>query len=160
MTLSIRPATLDDAAEVARVHVQADRETYQAIFGRKFREVELSQSQARWTAALVADAVFLVAEDDGAIVGFAQAHENWLSALYLLASHRRQGMGARLLAEVRQQLAARGVAEIGFQCVADNAAAIAFYEAQGARQTGRKLEGEGDDAWWDVVFVLATSAAG
>jgi GNAT superfamily N-acetyltransferase len=150
---------MDDVAAVASAHVQADRETYAPIFAGKFREVELARSQARWTAALVADAVFLVAVDDGRIVGFAQAHENWLSALYLLASHHRRGLGARLLTEARARLAARGVREIGFQCVAANTAAIAFYEAQGARQVGRKLEGEGDEAWEDVIFALATKGS-
>ena len=55
------------------------------------------------------------------------------------------------------RLCARGVAEIGFQVVVGNLDAIAFYEAMGARPVGRKLEGEGDSAWEDVVFALATA---
>jgi hypothetical protein len=48
------------------------------------------------------------------------------------------------------------VTEIRFDCVAINDNAIAFYEAMGARWTGREWRGEGDDAWEEVLFALAT----
>jgi len=156
--VSIRAARPDEALEVAKVHVTADRETYQPIFGRHFKAVEIDRSQQRWDAALGAGEVLLVAESAGRIVGFAHASPTWMSALYLLASHRRRGVGRRLLTALCRELRARGVAEIGFQAVADNAGAIAFYRAMGARAVGRKLEGEGDAAWEDIVFTLPTQA--
>jgi GNAT superfamily N-acetyltransferase len=152
----IRPARPDEAAAIAAVHVQADRETYQQIFGARFRAVEIDRSQLRWDTALSAGDVLLVGVEAGQIVGFAHATPMWMSALYLLASHRRRGIGARLLATLCQELRGRSVAEIGFQAVADNAGAVAFYRAMGARAVGRKLEGEGDEAWEDIVFTLAT----
>jgi GNAT superfamily N-acetyltransferase len=153
--IQIRPVRADETADVARTHVRADAETYAPIFGAKFRPVEFDQSLARWEAAVTASDVFLAAVDDEALVGFAHATETWLSALYLMATHHRQGIGARLLSATCEALSARGVSEIGFQAVAANLGAIAFYEAMGARQVGRKIEGEGDDAWEDVVFRLA-----
>jgi hypothetical protein len=42
--------------------------------------------------------------------------------------------------------------------VAGNANAIAFYGAVGARIAGRETQGEGDAAWEDIVFTLATDA--
>ena len=154
----IRPVRPGEARAVARVHIAADRETYAPIFGDRFREVTLAQSLKRWEAALVAGDVFLLAIDAGRMVGFAHATSDWMSALYLLASHHRRGIGARLLMDLCAELRARGVAEIGFQAVADNAGAIAFYAAMGARQVGVKLEGDGEAAWEDVVFALATDA--
>jgi ribosomal protein S18 acetylase RimI-like enzyme len=154
----IRPAKPDEASAIACVHVQADRETYEPIFGEKFREVALALSVARWETAFVAGDVMLVVEDGGRIVGLAHASEHWMSALYLLATHHRRGIGQRLLSALCAALRARGVGEIGFQAVADNHNALGFYEAMGARQVGRKLEGEGDDAWEEVLLTLATDA--
>ncbi len=154
----IRPVRAGEARAVAAVHVQADRETYRPIFGARFEEVTQGESLARWEAALAAGDVFLAATDAGRMIGFAHAASGWMSALYLVASHHRRGVGARLLARLCAALRDRGVAEIGFQAVADNAGALAFYEAMGARRVGVALQGEGDAAWEDVVFALATDA--
>jgi GNAT superfamily N-acetyltransferase len=143
---------------VARTHVRADEETYRPIFRERFQGVPLAESLRRWEAALTAGDELLVATDGGAIVGLAHATETWMSALYLLATHHRRRIGARLLIDLCGRLRARGVAEIGFQAVADNARAIAFYEAMGARLVGRKTLGDGDNTWEDVVFALATDA--
>jgi GNAT superfamily N-acetyltransferase len=154
--MQVRPVCAGEAAAVAQVHVQADTETYRPLFGAHFRAVPIEESLARWEAALAAGDAFLVAEDEGAIVGLAHAHEDWMSALYLLAAHRRRGVGRTLLGELCAAVQARGVTEIRFDCVAINDNAIAFYEAMGARRTGREWRGEGDDAWEEVLFALAT----
>jgi GNAT superfamily N-acetyltransferase len=154
--MEIRPVCAGEAAAVARVHVQADAETYRPLFGAHFHAVPIEASLARWETALAAGDVFLVAEDGGQIVGFAHAHGDWMSALYLLAADRRRGVGRTLLGELCAAVQARGVAEIRFDCVATNDNAIAFYEAMGARRTGREWRGEGDDAWEEVLFALAT----
>ncbi len=154
--MQIRPVNAGEALAVARVHTQADAETYRPIFGARFLAVSIETSLARWDAALTVGDVFLAAEDEGAIVGLSHAHGDWMSALYLLAAHQRRGVGARLMAALCEAVRARGVAEIRFQCVAANENAIAFYEAMGARRIGRKSEGEGDDAWEEVLFALAT----
>ena len=154
--MPVRQVRVDEAEAVARVHVQADTETYRPLFGAHFRAVPIDESLARWEAALAAGDVFLVAEDEGAIIGLAHAHGDWMSALYLLASHRRRGLGMALLSGLCRAVQTRGVTEIRFDCVADNANAIAFYEAMGARRTGREWKGEGEEAWEEVLFALAT----
>ena len=156
--VAIRPVGAEEALAVARTHVQADRETYRPIFGPAFREVELGLSQLRWDAALGAGDALLAADEAGRIIGFVHASPTWMSALYLLASHLRRGIGLRLLCALCEALQDRGVAEIGFQAVAENVDAIAFYEAIGAKAVGRKREGEGDATWEDIVFTLATDA--
>jgi GNAT superfamily N-acetyltransferase len=154
--MEIRQIREGEAAAVAHVHVQADAETYRPLFGAHFHAVPIDESLARWEAALAAGDVFLVAEDAGAIVGLAHAHDDWMSALYLLSSYHRRGLGMVLLGELCAAVQARGVTEIRFDCVATNANAIAFYESMGARRAGRKTEGEGDDAWEELLFALAT----
>jgi ribosomal protein S18 acetylase RimI-like enzyme len=154
----IRPVRTDEAPAVALVHVQADRETYQPIFGPHFEAVDIDRSQLRWDAALASDDVLLAATEDGRMIGFAHATPTWMSALYLLAASQRQGIGLRLLLALCEALQARGVAEIGFKAVAGNTNAIAFYQAVGARIVGRETQGEGAAAWEDVLFTLATDA--
>jgi GNAT superfamily N-acetyltransferase len=156
--MEIRPVRQGEALAVARVHVQSDAETYRPLFGDQFQEVMLAESLARWDLALAQDDIFLAATDEDRLVGLAHASGAWMSALYLLASHRRRGIGARLLATLCEAVRRRGVAEIGFSCAATNADAIAFYEALGARRTGLKSKGEGEAAWEDVVFALETDA--
>lgn len=154
----IRPARSDEALWVAQVHVLADRETYQPLFGAHFEAVDIDRSQLRWDAALGAGDVLLVAEDAGRIVGFAHATPSWMSSLYLLATHLRRGIGLDLLVALCEALRARGVAEVGFKAVATNVNALAFYGAVGARAVGRETQGEGDGRWEDIVFTLATDA--
>ena len=143
---------------IAKVHVRADQETYQPIFGPHFQQVDIDGSQLRWDTALGAGDVLLVAAEEGEIVGFAHATPTWMSALYLLASHQRRGIGLGLLAALCEALKARGVTEIGFKAVTDNTNAIAFYEAVGARAVGREMQGEGEARWEETLFKLATEA--
>jgi len=152
--VEIRPARRREARAIALVHVQADRETYAPIFGAGFQEVALERSLHRWETALAAGDVLLVAVDDGRIIGFGHATNDWMSALYLVATHLRRGTGSRLLAALRAELAARGVGEVSFKAVAGNDRALAFYAAQGAREVGRRWQEEGDAGWEDVHFVL------
>jgi L-amino acid N-acyltransferase YncA len=154
----IRPARADEALAVAQVHIRADRETYQQLFGAHFEAVDIDRSQLRWDAALSAGDVLLVAEEAGRIVGFAHATPTWMSSLYLLATHLRRGIGLDLLVALCEALQARGVAEIGFKAVSTNANALAFYHAVGARPVGREMQGEGAGRWEEIVFALATDA--
>jgi len=156
--MKIRPVRQGEALTVARVHIQADGETYRPLFGLSFHEVAMADSLARWEQALALGDVFLAATDEGRVIGFAHASDAWMSALYLLASHRRRGIGARLLVALCAAARLRGVGEIGFGCVSTNADAIAFYETLGGRQVGRRSMGEGEDVWEDVIFALATDA--
>jgi|HubBroStandDraft_5_1064220.scaffolds.fasta_scaffold46389_2 GNAT superfamily N-acetyltransferase len=156
--VTIRPAGADEAMAIAEVHVRADRETYEPIFGRHFEEVDIDRSQLRWDTALSAGDVLLVAVEEDRIIGFAHATPTWMSALYLLASRHRRGIGLALLIALCEALRARGVTEIGFKAVADNVNAIAFYAAVGAKAVGRDTQGDGDAQWEDIVFTLATDA--
>jgi GNAT superfamily N-acetyltransferase len=155
--MEIRSVRQGEAPRVAQVHIQADGETYRPLFGESYRAVVLADSLARWDQALAQGDVFLAATDAGRVVGFAHAAGAWMSALYLLGSHRRRGIGARLLAQLCDAVRLRGIGEIAFACVSTNAVAIAFYEARGARQIGRRRMGEGADTWEDVLFALDTS---
>ena len=88
----------------------------------------------------VAEAV--LAEEDGAAVGFALFFTTYstfltrpgvyLEDLFVLESHRRRGVGAALLTEVKRLAEARGAGRLEWSVLDWNTGAIKFYERFGA----------------------------
>lgn len=102
---------------------------------------------ARWMAD--GEAVVLLAEEDGAPVGYALAHfhegsdetfavgERYaeLASLSVAPAHRGKGIGTRLLNELDRLLAEEGVFDLVISVMSDNAAALRFYRRRGLRAT-------------------------
>ena len=124
--LQIREAKLDDVPALARVHVQADWDTYAPLFGYRANALEPTESELRWRRALCDGDTLLVASDGGKIVGLGHARDARIGALYLLRSHQRRGIGKALLSALLTALNKCGVAEARFDVVASNESAIAF----------------------------------
>jgi len=84
----------------------------------------------------------LLAEQDGAAVGFALFFTNYstfltrpgiyLEDLFVLESHRRQGVGRALLSAVRRIAEERGAGRLEWAVLDWNAGAIDFYRRIGA----------------------------
>jgi ribosomal-protein-alanine N-acetyltransferase len=106
-----------------------------------------------WSEALVAEAVahrlptlrVLVAEVDGPVpevVGFAVASlvagTAELQRIAVDRTHRRTGLAGALLARVRELAADGGAEELLLEVREDNAGALAFYEAEGFVEVGRR----------------------
>ena len=157
--IEIREAALDDIPAIARVHVQADWETYSALFGSQAYALEPSESESRWRRALGADDILLVAIDGVGIIGFGHAHADRIGALYLLRSHQRRGLGRALLTELLAALEKRGVREARFDVVAINENAIAFYRAHGAYLVGKCTSSDVRGDTEDLVFAIPTNFA-
>ncbi len=92
-------------------------------------------------------AIFLVAEVDGDVVGFACAnHQTGLIwALFLDKAHEGRGIGRALLDTALAGLAAAGHRQAWLTTSADTRAER-FYRAHGWRDMGRELDGQ-------IVFV-------
>jgi ribosomal protein S18 acetylase RimI-like enzyme len=97
---------------------------------------------ADWLAE--SEAFVLLAERDGAPVGYAMVHvregsPTWpigehageLETLSVLPGERGKGTGSTLLEAVRGELATRGVTEVSLLAIATNDEAIRFYERRG-----------------------------
>lgn len=79
--------------------------------------------------------LFLIAEQNGALVGTAMAgydgHRGWVNYLAVAPERRGQGLGGALMAEAERRLTALGCPKVNVQIRADNAAVHGFYTRLG-----------------------------
>jgi GNAT superfamily N-acetyltransferase len=141
----IRPAVPADAAAIAQLRIDVWRTTYRGIMPDAYLDaMSLSDSAAFWERILSSGspaASVYVASDAGRIIGFAAANRREppklgfdaeLSAIYLAADRKRQGIGRRLVAAVAAAQRERGATGMITWIIAKNQDARAFYERLGA----------------------------
>ncbi|MFQ5971163.1 MAG: GNAT family N-acetyltransferase [Alphaproteobacteria bacterium] len=147
--VTIRAAVAEDAAVIAG-------------FANQFNALE-GKSAELYTEALVRAHAFgpepafaaLVAEQDGAPVGYATFHNSfdsdramrtvWLLDLFVMEQARGQGIGQRLMAAVARAAVERGAGSLWWGVRSDNARARRFYARLGAvDDDARILELAGD----------------
>ncbi len=122
--VAIRCATKADAAAIAYVHMTSRQQTMPYLPPQKRNHEQVTQ----WVAdVLLEKGLLWVAERHGEILGYACLEGDVLEHLYLLPDSRRQGIGTRLLDEVKRH-SPSGVALHVFQ---QNTGARAFYEHHG-----------------------------
>src|SRR6267378_1264318 len=138
----IRLALPNDAAEIARVHVESWRSSYRGLLADEFLD---SLSEAgytdRWRRVIGdgASRVFVVEEPEG-VVGFASGgreragesgFEGELFAIYIVARSQRKGHGRELVRSIADALHDMGLRDMIVWVLRDNAAARGFYERLG-----------------------------
>lgn len=122
----VREAAEPDAAAIAQVHIASREATMPYLPPRRRSDEEV----VAWVRNVVlAESTVWVAEDGdtGRIVGYAALEGDMLDSLYLLADARRQGIGSRLLAEVRAAVPG----ELRLHVFQRNTDARAFYTHHG-----------------------------
>ena len=169
--IQIRSATTGDIDVIARIHVETSRVTYASVFPPEhLATITYERRQAAWRS-IVADQelITLVAEKDGAVVGFASGgarregpatYTGELHAVYLLPAQHRQGLGKRLVATLMEALIARGHRSMLVWVLKDSPA-CGFYERLGGvtvasttlTRAGRELE-EVAYGWLDLSAAL------
>jgi GNAT superfamily N-acetyltransferase len=120
---------------------------------------ELRGSEGLLAAGLFgpdANAEALIAEIDGAVVGFALYFHTfstfecrrgiWLEDLFVLPEHRQSGVGRALLSRLARLGVERGCARLEWAALDWNEPALRFYGSLGARELGDwrtlRLDGE------------------
>jgi ribosomal protein S18 acetylase RimI-like enzyme len=138
----IRAATIDDALQIARVHVASWRSTYRSLLDRDFLESLTEAHYAdRWRRFIGegSSRVYLV-EQDGEIVGFASGgreragetgYGGELYAIYVLDDYQGRGHGRELVRAVVAGLREMGLDDLIIWVLRDNAPARRFYERLG-----------------------------
>ncbi len=142
----IRAAVPDDAAGIATVHIASWKAAYANLLPAEMLDrLDIAEREPVWRERLhQAEKIHLrawVATKGGETIGFATTgpspdgdlppgvHE--LSALYLIPSMWRRGIGSRLLAIAEESLKTAGVRELVLWVLEGNDGAKAFYEGQG-----------------------------
>ena len=145
--MHIRQARIEDAAAIAKVHVDAWRTTYRGIVPADYLAgLSYEERENEWRNGLTVPEFgefTHVAEDDRhEIVGFATGgpersgklkYPGELHAIYLAAGHRRRGIGRRLVRSVPEQLVQRKYDSMMVWVLADNPSR-AFYESLGGEK--------------------------
>ena len=147
----IRKATPEDAAGIARVHVDSWRSTYRGqVPDRVLDNMSYAVREDMW-ATIISDPdqgnITLVAEQwPGMIIGFADGGRNRggekefvgeLAALYLRQEAQGQGIGRRLVYAIAQELASQGLNSMIIWVLSTNPAR-GFYERLGGIYVGKK----------------------
>jgi phosphinothricin acetyltransferase len=154
----IRAATSIDAAAIAGIYNYYLRETVIT-----FEETPVSDDEvARRIEDVVARYPWLVAEQDGAVVGWAYATE-WKTrsayrlsvetAVYVAPTHHGRGIGTALYAPLIVELKARRLHSAVGGIALPNPASIALHEKLGFKKIGHFVEvGRKFDRWVDVGY--------
>jgi ribosomal protein S18 acetylase RimI-like enzyme len=83
----------------------------------------------------VDDQLFFVAVADDAVVGTVMAgydgHRGWIYSVAVAPTHRRQGIGSRLVAHAERALTSKGCVKINLQILEGNESVTAFYSKLG-----------------------------
>ena len=123
MAAEIRPCRPDEAGAVLR------------LWDGARSEHAVTEDTPERVAALIETGALLVAVEDGAVVGAVIAgFDGWRGNFYRLAvapSHRRRGMGRRLVAAGEERLRALGAPRVTALVAFDDADAGGFWEAVG-----------------------------
>jgi GNAT superfamily N-acetyltransferase len=138
----IRPAKVDDAPAIARVHVASWRSAYLGLLSDEFLESLNEPDYAdRWRRFIgEGSSRVYVIELDGQVVGFASGgreragetgYTGELYAIYILDAHQRHGYGRELVKAVVAGLREMGFEDMLIWVLRDNQNARRFYERLG-----------------------------
>jgi GNAT superfamily N-acetyltransferase len=139
----VRRAVLDDAPQIARVHVQTWRAAYAHVFPADYlAALSVDEREQQWRQTLSAGMYdVFVAELDGRIKGFASAGATEdedehvppgeLYAIYVDAAAWGLGVGRALLARAEEALLQAGFDEAALWVLEDNPRARRLYEVAG-----------------------------
>ena len=156
--MPIRKATVEDAPAILAVHVSS----IQGLCGPQYG----ADAIAEWTGALAVDRYvarmaefeFFVAEEAGAVVGFAALDTAGqdLHALYVAPVATGRGVGRALVAVCEELARSLGLSRLTVRATLN---AVSFYEQQGFTRVGSSrhaLPSGRELACEDMVKVLAS----
>lgn len=145
--INIRTATIEDAKQIAFVHIDSWRTTYSGILTEEYLDkLNLQEKTNYWIQLLTkqSDNVF-VAVNQGEIVGFASAGESReengfdseVYAIYVLQQHQQKNIGRLLMTKTAKYLQNCGYNSIYVWVLADNSSKQ-FYKRLGGEQFDKK----------------------
>jgi ribosomal protein S18 acetylase RimI-like enzyme len=169
--VTVRVATVGDAARIAEVHLRSALDAFAHIFPPDAPAPTIADLTRAWERRLGEDRppgqVGFVAEDAGVLIGVAVAGPDpddprvgHLSRLYVVPSHRGRGIGRTLYERAMVHLRSRAYRDATLWVLEGNERARRWYESLGWHvTTGRKptYAPAGID---DVRYWIALNAVG
>lgn len=164
--IAIRRALPPDAPSIARVHVEAWRQSYRGLIPDDYLDRLDILARTRRHAERLAverDEATFVAEAPDGVVGFAicgggrgAPGTGWgeVHALYLLERAKGRGAGRRLMASCSRWLADRRLLPFQVWVLTANFRAIGFYRHLGGRAVADKLERFGAATLPETAFAF------
>lgn len=176
---TVRPAVPSDARSLAKVHVQSWQTAYRGIVPDTYLAglpCEIPGRELRWLEMFTRsprEFAFVAEDTSEGVVGFVRGGrsrpphfgaDGEISALYLLAEHRRRRLGRALVGAIAPALRDAGYRAVVVWVLSENPARR-FYELLGGERRGtkwatiggRELE-ETAFVWSDVGMLLPGSA--
>jgi len=147
--ITIRQARQEDAAEIAKVHVDSVRTTYAGIDPQDYLDkLSYEEFTRSWASRLSnpLSYVYIAEDESGHIVGFVSGgaeregdplYKGELYAIYLLQAYQGQGIGRLLTRALVNRLVQVGMNSMLLWVVAANPARR-FYEALSGQQVKTK----------------------
>ena len=161
--MPVREATTDDIDAIQRVAHASWEADYPDILSRE----SIQEGVDDWyTETLIRDsiiwaqALMLVAERDGSVVGFAHAtfdpdeHTGTILRVYVDPDHRGAGIGRDLLTETRDRLFEQGVERLSAMVLAANDVGTEFYRAFGFEHAATESVQIGDERYDERTYTL------
>lgn len=160
---TIRAAHLEDAAGIARVHVDCWRTTYKGIFPDELlANLSYERQEQSWQRILNDPVqITFVAEDEaGTIIGFVNGeperegdpvYQGELYAIYVLQEVHRRGLGRRLAKELARLLAERHMSSMMLWVLASNPA-CRFYKALGGQVIKQRQDQIGGVSYEELAY--------
>lgn len=142
--MTVRPATTDDVPAIREVADAAWWDTYPGVLDtEQIREGLATLYDADFLERVLDerdDLLFLVAERDSQVVGFASAQQTFadeveLYTLFVHPDHQRDGVGTALLEAVETTAREADVDRLRTGVLAGNHAARGFFEEHGFERT-------------------------
>jgi ribosomal protein S18 acetylase RimI-like enzyme len=161
--MNIRQANAEDVAEIRRVARDSLAESYghaldddliTSVVGKWYGSDDLADDLAD------DDTYFVVAEDDGRLVGFVQSYVvsrreliGEIDWLHVDPAHRGKGIGADLLEALETELIERGVERLEGVVLVANEMGTGFYDEHGFTAAGERVIDIGGREFAERVYV-------
>jgi len=147
--IRVRTARRGDAAAIGRIHVETWRDTYAGILpDHVLVRMSADIEGGRWERLLGRRERVLVAEEDGAVIGFGSCGRSRLRqlpfdgeiyTLYVTPDRQGQGAGRALITGLFREMAAAGCRSALVWVLKENQSRF-FYEAMGGRHVADREE--------------------
>lgn len=163
--MSIRQARIEDAAGIAKIHVDTWRTTYAGIVpAEHLANLSYEKREKIWAQGLSnpdSKVFYYVADDDsGRLIGFVNGgpertndpdYKGELYAIYILKQYQGQGLGHRLVSALAKGLLSTRIDSMLLWVLADNPACH-FYESLGGQRIKSKQENIGGATLEEIAY--------